>query len=298
MNRLLALGLHLRGTLRWTTIALATAVGLWIAGAAPAYAQYAAGPQRPDPVGEKSGILKQVGIDQKIGQQLPLDLVFRDETGRDVRLGQYFNGKPVVMALAYYDCPMLCTQVLNGMTGALKTLSFDAGKEFEVIVVSIDPKDNFRLAANKKQSYVEHYGRPQTAAAWHFLTGTDASIKPLADALGFRYAYDPNIKQYAHGAAIYVATPKGVISRYLLGIDFAPRDLRLALVEASNNVLGSVGDKVLLLCYHYDPTTGKYGAATINAIRVGFIATVAAFLTFLFVSLRRERAQTQLANRH
>ena len=264
--------------------------------AVPAYAQYAAGPQRPNPANQKQGILGKVGIDQKIGQQLPLDLVFRDENGRDVRLGEYFNGKPVVMALAYYECPMLCTQVLNGMTAALKMVEMDAGKDFEVVVVSIDPKDNFRLAANKKLTYVENYGRPATAAGWHFLTGAETSIKPLADALGFRYAYDANIKQYAHGAALYVTTPKGVVSRYLLGIDFAPRDLRLALVEASNNVLGTVRDKILLLCYHYDPTTGKYGAATINAIRVGFIATVAGFLAFLFVSLRRERAEA-LANR-
>ena len=264
--------------------------------AVPAHAQYAAGPQRPNPANQKDGLLKQVGIDQKIGQQLPLDLVFRDENGRDVRLGEFFHGKPVVMALAYYECPMLCTQVLNGMTAALKMVEMDAGKDFEVVVVSIDPKDNFRLAANKKLTYVENYGRPQTAAGWHFLTGAETSIKPLADALGFRYAYDANIKQYAHGAALYVTTPKGTVSRYLLGIDFAPRDLRLALVEASNNVLGTVRDKILLLCYHYDPTTGKYGAATINAIRVGFIATVAGFLAFLFVSLRRERAEA-LASR-
>ena len=257
--------------------------------AVPAQAQYAAGPQRPEAASEKRGLLKDVGIDQRIGQQLPLDLTFRNEVGRDVKLGDFFNGKPVVMALAYYECPMLCTQVLNGMTAALKTLSFDAGKDFEVVVVSIDPKDNFRLAANKKAAYVEHYGRPQTAAGWHFLTGDESSIKPLAEALGFRYAYDANIKQYAHGAAMYVATPKGIVSRYLLGIDFAPRDLRLALVEASNNVLGSIVDQVLLLCYHYDPSTGKYGAATLNAVRVGFVATVTGFLAFLFVSLKRER---------
>ena len=268
-------------------------------GAVPAHAQYAAGPQRPNPVSEKTGLLKSIGIDQKIGQQLPLDTTFKNEVGADVRLGDFFNGRPVVLALAYYDCPMLCTQVLNGMTGALKTLSFDAGKDFEVVVVSIDPKDNFRLAANKKASYLESYGRPSTAAGWHFLTGAETSIKPLADALGFRYAYDANIKQYAHGAAIYVTTPKGVVSRYLLGIDFAPRDLRLALVEASNNVLGSVVDQVLLLCYHYDPAAGKYGAATINAVRVGFLATVTGFLAFLFVSLRSERraAAAQLGNR-
>ena len=266
------------------------ALALLAASSVPAYAQYAAGPQRPNAANQKPDILKSVGIDQRIGQQLPLDLAFKNEAGREVRLGEFFNGRPVVLALAYYDCPMLCTQVLNGMTAALKTLAFDAGKDFEVVVVSIEPRDNFQIAAHKKASYVEHYGRPQTAAGWHFLTGAESSIKPLADAIGFRYVYDANIKQYAHGAAIYVATPKGVVSRYLLGIDFAPRDLRLALVEASNNVLGSVVDQVLLLCYHYDPATGKYGAATINAVRVGFVATVTGFLAFLFVSLKRERA--------
>jgi protein SCO1/2 len=270
-------------------IAASLSLAAVLCAAMPAHAQYAAGPQRPNATNQKPEVLKQVGIDQKIGQQLPLDLTFKNESGREVRLGEYFNSRPVVLALAYYDCPMLCTQVLNGMTGALKTLSFDAGKDFEVVVVSIDPKDNFQVAAHKKASYVEHYGRPQTAAGWHFLTGAERSIKPLADALGFRYVYDTNIKQYAHGAAIYVATPKGVVSRYLMGIDFAPRDLRLALVEASNNVLGSVVDQVLLLCYHYDPATGKYGAATINAVRIGFIATVGGFLAFLFVSLRGER---------
>jgi protein SCO1/2 len=259
--------------------------------AAPAHAQYANPPQRSTAASEKPGILQRVGIDQKIGQQLPLDLMFRDETGRDVALRDFFGKRPVVIALAYYECPMLCTQVLNGMTGSLKTLSFDAGRDFDVVVVSIDPKDNFRLAANKKLTYVNHYGRPATAGGWHFLTGTDASIKPLADALGFRYAYDANLRQYAHGAAIYVATPTGVVARYFMGIDFAPRDLRLALVEASHNRLGSIADQVLLLCYHYDPATGKYGAATLTAVRIGFIATVTGFLTFLFISLRRERRE-------
>ena len=268
-----------------------------IATSVPAFAQYAEGPKRSEPVDARPGALGKVGIDQKIGQQLPLDLVFRDEDGRDVKLGQFFGSRPVVLALAYYECPMLCTQVLNGMTGALKTLSFDAGKDFDVVVVSIDPKDNFRLAANKKQTYLTHYGRPQTASGWHFLTGSEASIKPLAEAIGFRYAYDANIKQYAHGAAIYVATPAGMIARYLLGIDFAPRDLRLALVEASHNRLGSITDQVLLLCYHYDPSAGKYGVAIINAIRVGFVATVTGFLVFLFVSLRGERRANNEARR-
>jgi len=262
-----------------------------------ASAQYGEAPPRPTAATAKPGLLDAVRIEQRIGEPLPLDLTFTDERGASVRLGRYFGGKPVVMALAYYECPMLCTEVLNGMTGALKTLSFDAGKDFEVVVVSIDPRDGSQLAAAKKATYLERYGRPATAAGWHFLTGTDASIKPLAAALGFHYAYDASLKQFAHGAAIYVATPTGIVSRYLLGIDFAPRDLRLALVEASNNRLGTVGDQVLLLCYHYDPESGKYGAAILNSIRAGFILTVGAFLAFVFVSVRRERAHEQAARK-
>jgi protein SCO1 len=274
---------------------LAAALTLGVSSGASA--QYADAPPRPTSVTARPGLLKSIGIDQKIGEQLPLDLTFKDEHGADVRLGQFFGTKPVVLALAYYECPMLCTQVLNGMTGSLKTLSFDAGKDYQVVVVSIDPRDTPELAAEKKANYVEHYGRPGTAAGWHFLTGTNESIKPLAAAIGFRYAYDDNLKQFAHGAAIYVATPKGVISRYLLGIDFAPRDLRLAMVEASNNKLGTVGDKVLLLCYHYDPSDGKYGAAVLNAVRAGFIVTVGAFLAFVFVSRRRENQAAHTGTR-
>jgi protein SCO1/2 len=286
VSRLLALGLGLWGGLALSLLAPASA-----------HAQYANAPERGTAAKQRPGAIDKVGIDQKIGQQLPLDLVFRDEDGKDVKLGQFFGSRPVVLALAYYECPMLCTQVLNGMTGALKTLSFDAGKDFDVVVVSIDPKDNFRLAANKKQSYLTHYGRPETAGGWHFLTGSEASIKPLAEAIGFRYAYDANIKQYAHGAAIYVATPSGVVARYLLGIDFAPRDLRLSIVEASNNKLGTITDKVLLLCYHYDPSVGKYGVAILNAVRIGFVATVTGFMAFLFVSLRGERRANNKARR-
>jgi protein SCO1/2 len=282
--------------MRARTAAFALA-GLALA-AAPAFAQQQYGelpmPERTLAAGAKAGILKDVGIDQRIGQQLPLDLTFKDESGRDVTLGQYFGGtRPVVMALAYYQCPMLCSQVLRGMVGSLKTLSFNAGKDFDIVVVSIDPRDGFREAANQKAMYLREYGRQDTAAGFHFLTGTDASIKPLAKAIGFRYVWDPMIEQFAHGSAIYVATPKGVIARYFMGIEFAPRDLRLSLVEASNNQLGSVADQVLLLCYHYDPSTGKYGAATINAVRVGFILTLTALLSFVFVSLRRERQAAQ-----
>jgi len=274
-----------------TTLVVAT-VGVWpVAGQGPIRSE--AG----EPSDSLPKALEGVTYAQRLGDQVPADLPFVDESGKAVRLGDYFGTRPVVLALAYYECPMLCTQVLNGMTGALKTLSFDAGKDFDVVVVSIDPKDNFRLAANKKQSYVTHYGRPETAGGWHFLTGSEASIKPLAEAIGFRYAYDANIKQYAHGAAIYVATPSGVVARYLLGIDFAPRDLRLSIVEASNNTLGTITDKVLLLCYHYDPSVGKYGVAILNAVRIGFVTTVTGFLAFLFVSLRGERRANNKARR-
>ena len=262
--------------------------------AAPGAAFAQMGPAPPpdlNPATRKPRILENVKIEQRIGEQLPLDATFRDETGRDVRLGEFFETKPVVMVLAYYECPMLCTQVLNGMTASLKTMSLEAGKDYEVVVISINPRETPALAADKKKTYVEHYGRPQTAAGWHFLVGKEDQIHRVADAIGFRYVYDKNIQQYAHPAAIYVATPSGTIARYLMGIDFAPRDLRYALVEASNNRLGTVADSVLLLCYHYDPETGRYGADTLLAVRIGFIATVLAFLTFLFVSLRRERKQ-------
>jgi protein SCO1 len=279
-----------RGFSRWERSAWCALAALLFC-VAPARAQYGEPPPRPDP-NVRTGILKDVSIDQRIGEELPLDVTFHDETGRDVRLGEFFHGRPVVLALAYYDCPMLCTQVLNGMTGSLKTLSFDAGKDFDVVVVSIDPRDSYQMAAAKKETYLRDYGRPHSAAGWHFLTGAETSIKPLAAALGFHYAYDSTLQQYAHGAAIYVITPKGIVSRYLLGIDFPPRDLRLALVEASNNRLGTAVDQVLLLCYHYDPSTGRYSMAVLNSIRVGFILTVGAFLTFVFVSLKRESART------
>jgi protein SCO1 len=255
-------------------------------------------PPEMNPVSKKPAILDKVGIDQKIGQQLPLEATFRDESGRSVQLGEYFGARPVVMALAYYECPMLCTQVIKGMTGALKTLSFDAGKDFDVVVISINPHERPALAAEQKANYLKQYARPQTAAGWHFLTGDEPSIKSVADAIGFRYAYDDQIGQYAHGAAIYVATANGVVARYFLGVEFPPTHLRYALVEASNNRLGTIADQVLLFCYHYDPATGKYGVAILRAVRVGGVLTVAAFLAFLFVSLRRERDQSARGTDH
>jgi protein SCO1 len=241
------------------------------------------------PAGAKSGILTKVGIDQKLNQQIPLDLAFVDETGRDVRLGEYFGKRPVILALVYYECPMLCTQVLNGLVGSLGVLTFDVGREFDVVAVSIKPREGPGLAAQKKEAYLERYKRPQTAAGWHFLTGKEENIRRLADAVGFRYAFDETIKQYAHGAAIELITPRGVLSKYFYGIEFSPRDIKFGVMEASEERVGSLIENALLLCYHYDPATGKYGATALQAVRIGAVATMLAIVSFVFVSLRQER---------
>ena len=255
-----------------------------------AAAQGALPMQEPgEPATSKPGILGKIGIDQRLNHQIPLDLPFVDEDGKEVRLGDYFGKRPVLLALVYYECQMLCTQVLNGVTGALKAINFDVGKEFDVVAVSINPREGPGLASQKKQAYVQRYGRPQTAAGWHFLTGREENIQTLAAAVGFRYVYDEEIKQYAHGAGVELITPRGVIARYFYGIEYSPRDIRLGVVEASEERIGSAIDSVLLLCYHYDPTTGKYGAAAIMLVRIGAVLTIAVFGTFLFVTLRRER---------
>jgi protein SCO1 len=241
------------------------------------------------PASEQPAILREVGIDQRLSERLPLDLPFRDEEGRDVRLGEYFGRRPVVLALVYYECPMLCTQVLNGLVRALTVLSFDVGREFDVVAVSFDPTEGPGLARAKKQSYLERYGRPGTAAGWHFLTGVPESIDRLTKAVGFRYVYDRKRDQFAHGAAITILTPSGLISRYFYGIEYAPRDLRLGLVEASANRMGSIADQILLLCYHYDPSTGRYGFVALTLVRIGGILTIAAFALFLWRERRRVR---------
>ena len=237
----------------------------------------------------KPGLLSKIGIDQRIGEQVPLDLPFTDENGREVRLGDYFGRRPVVLALVYYECPMLCTQVLNGLTAALKPMNFSPGTDFDVVAVSFNPKEGPGLAAHKKANYLERYGRPETAAGWHFLTGSEASIRRLTQAVGFRYEFDDASQQYAHGAGIQLLTPQGRLARYFYGIEYSSRDLRFGVIEASEGRLGTPVDDVLLLCYHYDPATGKYGARVLGLVRAGGIATVLAFLTFLVVSVRRER---------
>ncbi|MCS6804459.1 MAG: SCO family protein [Acidobacteriota bacterium] len=233
--------------------------------------------------------LRDVGIDQRLNEQIPLDLTFRDETGKSVQLRQYFNDKPVVLILAYYECPMLCTMVLNGALRAFRALSFDVGDEFQVITVSFDPRETPELAAKKKKSYMEAYERAGAADGWHFLTGDEPAIKALTQAVGFRYKYDPETEQFAHASGIMILTPQGRLSRYFYGIDYGPRDVRLGLVEASEGKIGSPVDAVLLYCFHYDPKTGKYGAVIMNIVRVAGVSTLVILGTFMIVMFRRER---------
>ena len=251
------------------------------------------GAQTPTPVDGRPPILRQVSIEQRLGQTLPLATTFRDETGRVVELGDYFGKRPVVLVLAYYDCPMLCTQVLNGLLSAMRVVSFDAGREYEVVTVSFDPRDDASDARAKKEPYVSRYGRPGGAAGWHFLTGEKASIDALTGAVGFRYAWDERVGQFAHASAIYVATPDGKLSRYLYGIEYAPRDLRLALVEASQGKIGSAVDQLLLYCYHYDPAAGRYSAAVMNIVRFAGVAFALVLTAFLAWMWRRERRRTE-----
>jgi protein SCO1/2 len=241
------------------------------------------------PAGEKPAILREIGIDQRLNERVPLDLDFRDEQGRAVRLGEYFGDRPVVLALVYYECPMLCTQVLNGLVKALRVVSLDAGRDFDVVAVSFDPDEGPDLARAKKASYVEQYGRAGSEPGWHFLTGGRESIARLTKAIGFRYTYDPKRDEFAHGAAITVLTPAGVISRYFYGIEYAPRDVRLGIVEASANRVGTFADQVLLLCYHYDASTGRYSFTVLTIVRIAGILTIAAFGLFLWFERRRVR---------
>jgi protein SCO1 len=245
-------------------------------------------PAQPAPDG-RPPILRGVDIEQHLDRPLPLDLEFKDETGRTVRLRDYFGKRPVVLVLAYYNCPMLCTQVLNGLVSAMGVLSFDVGREYEVVTVSFDPRDDPSDARAKKDPYVARYGRAGAAAGWHFLTGEPPSIAALTNAVGFRYAWDEKIGQFAHASAIYVATPDGRLARYFYGIEYAPRDLRLALVEASKGKIGNPVDQILLYCYHYDPAAGRYGAVVMNMVRLGGVAFVLILATFLFVMWRREK---------
>jgi protein SCO1 len=239
-------------------------------------------------IGVRPSLLKEVGIDQKLNQSIPLDLVFRDEHGKSVRLGEYFGQKPVILSMVYYNCPMLCTQVLNGLESSLKLIPMDIGKQFNVVTVSIDPTERPVLAEAKQALYTGLYGRPDAAEGWHFLTGDEPQIRQLANALGFRYAYDPDSKQFAHASAIMLLTPEGKISHYFYGITFPSRDMRLGLVEASEGKIGTPVDQVLLFCYHYDPSTGKYGLLISRLIQLAGAVTVLAIASLILVLYKKE----------
>lgn len=236
----------------------------------------------------KPKMLQDITIVQKLNGQIPLELTFKDEAGQTVRLGQYFQNKPVILALVYYQCPMLCNMTLNGLVHSLQKIQLSAGDDFQLVAVSINPRETPQIAMAKKENYLEKYQRSNARNGWHFLTGKDPEIKALADAVGFQYAYDPLAKQYAHAAGIMVATPEGRLSRYYYGIEYPNRDLRLGLVEASHNKIGSPVDQVLLFCYHYDPVTGKYGLMITRLLQVLGSATAVALFAFVFLNVRRE----------
>ncbi len=239
----------------------------------------------------KPAALRSVGIDQKMGVQVPLDVPFTDESGRAVTLRQY-SAKPVILALVYYQCPSLCNMVLNGVVRSAKSLKMTAGEEFDVVAVSFDPHETPEMAAAKKAAYMREYERAGSERGWHFLTGAEASSHSLADAVGFHYAYDALTNQYAHASAIIVLTPEGRTTQYFYGIEYPARDLRLALVEASHNRIGSAIDQVMLYCYHWDPARGKYGLVIQNVLQIAGLLTVGSLVTFMLIMFRRDYRET------
>jgi len=261
----------------------------------PSSPLYGARPETGSPSTGLPTALRDVKIEQKLDQQLPLDLVFRDERGQPVKLGQYFGKKPVVLAFVYYDCPMLCTQVLNGMVTSFRVLPFQIGNEYDVVTVSFDPRETSTLAAAKKKVYVDYLPekmRPNASNGWHFLTGDQENIAKLTDAAGFRYRYDEATKQFAHASGIMVTTPQGKLSRYFYGVDYPARDLRLGLIESSENKIGSPVDQLLLYCYHYDPASGKYGAQIMKVMRVAGVITMLGIAAMLLLLKARNTGAT------
>lgn len=260
-----------------------------------ALGQYAQPPQGGVSSNDVPLALRDIGIEQRLSEQVPLALSFRDETGRSVRLGDYFGKRPVFISLVYYDCPKLCNLVLNGLVGGLRTLPFTVGKEFDVVTVSFDPSEDAADAVKKKEVVMHDYGRRDAtvAAGWHFLTGDQASIDALANAVGFKYTFDTATNQYAHASGVMLTTPEGKLSHYFYGIEYAPRDLKFGLVEASDGKIGSAVDKLTLYCYHYDPTTGKYAPVIMNIMRLTGILTVLGLVVLISLLHRRRRRREQ-----
>lgn len=240
-------------------------------------------------VGTTPEILKHVGVEQNIGASLPLDLEFYDETGAVVTLGSFLGDKPVILSLVYYDCPMLCTEVLNGINRSLAPINFTIGDEFKVLSVSFDPRETYELAAKKKSVYTQRYNRPGAKEGWHFLTGDATAIDVLTSTVGFNYVYDEAKGQFVHGSAIMVISPQGTISHYFFGIEYPSEDIRLALIESSENKLGNVFDQVMLYCFNYDPEQGKYGIVIMNSMRVAGLVTLLAMGSFMIIMFKRDR---------
>jgi len=253
-------------------------------------------PQGP-PSSLKPEQLKSVSFRQRLNEKLPLDTMFKDEYGREVALGKYFAGtRPVILAFVYYKCPMLCTQVMNGISASLRALPFVAGQDFDVVLVSFDPSDTPSAALEKKRQHLEYWRSENSSGAWHFLTGDAASIARATDAAGFTYQWDSVTGQFAHVSGVLVTTPDGTLARYFYGVEYSPKELRMALVESGKGHVGSAIDELLLYCYHYDPTSGRYGASVQNLLRVGGVLTLAAMATF-FVMMRRRDLRSPLEGR-
>lgn len=267
--------------------------------AATAAAQQAPPPQGLDPNPEAlPAQLREVGFDQRIGEPVPLDLRFRESDGREVTLGELFDGKPVALALVYYECPMLCQMTLEGLARSLKGINFDVGQDFDVVVVSFDPGETPEIAAVAKQRALDRYGRAGTEDGWHFLTGQPDAIRRLTDAVGFRYVYEPERDDYAHAAGLVLVTPEGQVARYFFGIEYPPKDMRLGLVEAGEGQLGNPVDQLLLYCFHYDPAIGRYSAVAMNIVRLGGVLTLLALGIFIAVMVRRDKKKRMTELRH
>jgi protein SCO1 len=285
----------IRRTFRLAAIAL-IACAIFAPALAAQVSSY--GDKQVGPANTKSQVLEKVGIAQHLNQQLPLDLTFTDDAGKQVRLADYFGKRPAILALVYYQCPMLCSEELNGLTGALQMVNFRPGKDFDVIIASIDPSEGTDLAAAKKRTYVKRYGHPETADGWHFLTGTQANIDALTQAVGFGYVKIPGpdgkLTQFAHASSIQIVTPQGKLAQYYMGVEYSPKDLRLGLVEASANRIGSPVDNILTYCYHYDPSTNKHSLIVARVVQLGGLVTMLSLGGFMLVMFRRDiRANDQ-----
>jgi protein SCO1/2 len=285
------------GTIRrgWSGPAL-LAAGL-LASLAPVLAAQVSsyGDKASGPANETPQLLNKVGIAQNLNQQLPLSLTFTDDQGKQVQLASYFGKKPAILALVYYQCPMLCSEEMNGLTSALEMVDEVPGRDFNIVVVSIDPSEGTELAAQKKRNYVKRYGHPETAEGWHFLTGTQPNIDALAKAVGFGYVKIPGpdgkLTQFAHASSIQIVTPEGKLAQYYMGVEYSPKDLRLGLVEASTNHIGSPVDNILTYCYHYDPGTNKHSLIVARVVQLGGLVTVMTLGGFMLVMFRRDYRQ-------